>query len=355
VIAVFKSLHHSRQRVLAIVDENWLSEKELKRMIEEAERYQQDDQEKLTRFKARNDFETFCRDLKSTLERENQSEKKSLIEKCDELIQWLNDTPLATAEEMLEKGEVIMATIRAMEEEAAAIEAIMEDIGDKPSDELHYHDKAQQTSPSMMKKAISFENLAMKPSQELFSHCRYQQDNPLATGASQEVVLMRPQHYISHGLSQQVSLEPRKMQYGRQDSRSASESAMAANESARRPRGFSHCSSQQPSTSRPLLPHTVYPPPANPSQDTWANKLFPGESQQGKSSSIHSSTNQNTSPGLLKKTFHNEGPTQQGKTSTAHPTAIQNTLQDPSKTGRGVEEGIAKKFLRRIGMHRVNN
>lgn len=76
-------------------------------MIEDAKRYQQDDQEKMKLFSTRNNFETFCRDFQSRLELMNGN--KDLIEKCEQEIQWLNDSPFATEEEMKKREEDVRA------------------------------------------------------------------------------------------------------------------------------------------------------------------------------------------------------------------------------------------------------
>ena len=106
---------------MIIVDENWLSDKELDQMIGNAERYNEDDHEKIKRFSARNDLEIYCRDLQSSLERVNNhhENKNHLIEKCKQVIQWLNDTS-RTEKEMKDKEEDIKTTIiEVMKVEAA--------------------------------------------------------------------------------------------------------------------------------------------------------------------------------------------------------------------------------------------
>jgi len=81
----------------------------MERMIADAERYRLDDLEQKKRFLARCELDTYCRDLKSSLSKIGIKHpmKKTLIEKCQQTIQWLDNGPLATSEEMLAKKESI--------------------------------------------------------------------------------------------------------------------------------------------------------------------------------------------------------------------------------------------------------
>ena len=76
-------------------------------MIADAERYRLDDLEQKKRALARCELETYCCDLKSSLSKKGIKHpmKKTLIEKCQQTIQWLDNGPLATSEEMVAKKE----------------------------------------------------------------------------------------------------------------------------------------------------------------------------------------------------------------------------------------------------------
>ena len=86
-------------------DENRLTKEEMERMIADAERYRLDDMEQKKRALVRCELETYCRDLKSSLDKKGMKHpmKKTLIEKCEQTIQWLENGPLATSEEMVAK------------------------------------------------------------------------------------------------------------------------------------------------------------------------------------------------------------------------------------------------------------
>ena len=80
--------------------ENLVTEEEMRRMIEDAERYRQDDLEQEKRATARNDLESFCSDTKSRIERVNHPLKEALLKMIERIIQWLENGPLASIESM---------------------------------------------------------------------------------------------------------------------------------------------------------------------------------------------------------------------------------------------------------------
>ena len=91
-------------------DENRLTKEEMEHMIADAERYRLDDLEQKKRALARCELDTYCRDLKSSLSKRGIKHpmKKTLIEKCQQTIQWLENGPFATSEEMVAKKESII-------------------------------------------------------------------------------------------------------------------------------------------------------------------------------------------------------------------------------------------------------
>ena len=76
-------------------------------MIEDAERYHQDDLEQEKRATARNGLESFCSDTKSKIERVNHPLKEALLEMIEGVIQWLENGPLASVEAMDRKKQKI--------------------------------------------------------------------------------------------------------------------------------------------------------------------------------------------------------------------------------------------------------
>lgn len=69
-------------------------------MIANAERYRLDDLEQRKRAAARNELELYCYHTKSSIERVNQSLKEALLDMIEQTIQWLENGPLASVEEM---------------------------------------------------------------------------------------------------------------------------------------------------------------------------------------------------------------------------------------------------------------
>ncbi len=142
-------------------------------MTENAERYNQDDREKMKRFSARNNFETFCRDLQSSLERVNNyyvNKDLDLTEICEQMIQWLKDSPLATEEEIKEKEEYLKASVKAADIKEEAI---------NPSrDELLPYGASQLDSPFPSKRGYVVQDGPIGRSQLNSSHGSSQQIPP---------------------------------------------------------------------------------------------------------------------------------------------------------------------------------
>jgi L1 cell adhesion molecule like protein len=86
-------------------DRSRLSKKEIERMIKNAEFYRVEDEKEKQRVCARNALELFCYDMKSAVEGRNVKEKrfeagkKVILEKCNEVIRWLEANQLAEKEE----------------------------------------------------------------------------------------------------------------------------------------------------------------------------------------------------------------------------------------------------------------
>ena len=79
-------------------DDNKLSKEEIDKMIEEAEKFKKEDEEKANNIKARNKLETLLYDRKNTIENENSEIKEKLMPIVDEGISWLDNNNEATTE-----------------------------------------------------------------------------------------------------------------------------------------------------------------------------------------------------------------------------------------------------------------
>lgn len=74
-------------------------------MVSEAERYHVEDEKQRERIAAKNNLESYCFNMKSTVEDEKIKEKipeadrKRISEKCNEIIKWMDINTLAAKKE----------------------------------------------------------------------------------------------------------------------------------------------------------------------------------------------------------------------------------------------------------------
>lgn len=108
VSAVDKST--GKQNKITITnDKGRLSKDEIERMVQEAEKYKEDDEKQKERIKAKNDLESFAFNLKQTCEDEKLKDKFSsedrekLEEKIKETLAWLDSNQMAEADEFQHK------------------------------------------------------------------------------------------------------------------------------------------------------------------------------------------------------------------------------------------------------------
>lgn len=86
-------------------DKGRLSKEEIERMVNDAEKYKADDEKQRERVSAKNGLESYCFNMKQTLEDEKVKDKipaddvKKVIEKCDEILRWLESNQSAEKEE----------------------------------------------------------------------------------------------------------------------------------------------------------------------------------------------------------------------------------------------------------------
>merc|ERR1739842_191986 len=85
-------------------DKGRLSQDEIERMVNEAEKYKAEDDANKNRIEAKNGLENYCYSLKSSIGSEQvkdkieEGDKKSLEEKIEESISWLDANPTAEKE-----------------------------------------------------------------------------------------------------------------------------------------------------------------------------------------------------------------------------------------------------------------
>ncbi|XP_043275736.1 major heat shock 70 kDa protein Ab-like [Venturia canescens] len=88
-------------------DKGRLSREEIDRMLAEAERYRDQDQEQRERVEARNQIESYVFSVKQAVDESgsklNESDKNSVRQLCDDTIKWLDNNTLAEKEEYKHK------------------------------------------------------------------------------------------------------------------------------------------------------------------------------------------------------------------------------------------------------------
>merc|ERR1711973_117032 len=96
-------------------DKGRLSKEEIERMVQDAEKFKADDEKQKERISAKNSLESYCFNMKSTVEDDKvkdkitEDDRKKINDKCDEAIKWLDANQLAEVEEFNEKQKEIEA------------------------------------------------------------------------------------------------------------------------------------------------------------------------------------------------------------------------------------------------------
>merc|ERR1711976_1032189 len=96
-------------------DKGRLSKEEIERMVNDAEKFKEEDNKQKDRISAKNGLESYCFNMKTTIEDEkmadkiSEDEKKKIIDKCDDAIKWLDANQLAEVEEFQEKQKEVEA------------------------------------------------------------------------------------------------------------------------------------------------------------------------------------------------------------------------------------------------------
>jgi len=94
-------------------DKGRLSKEEIERMVSDAERYRSEDEKQRERVAAKNSLESYCFNMKSTVEDEkfkdklSDADKTTIMDKCNEIIKWLDANQLADKEEFEHKQKDI--------------------------------------------------------------------------------------------------------------------------------------------------------------------------------------------------------------------------------------------------------
>merc|ERR1711874_422946 len=87
-------------------DKGRLSKEEIERMVNDADKFREDDEKQKERISAKNGLESYCFNMKQTIEDEKVKDKlsgdeaKAINDKCDDTIKWLDANQLAEVDEI---------------------------------------------------------------------------------------------------------------------------------------------------------------------------------------------------------------------------------------------------------------
>merc|ERR1719337_466532 len=94
-------------------DKGRLSKEEIERMVNDAEKFKAEDEKQKERISAKNGLESYCFNMKTTLDDEKVKDKiseddmKKITDKCDEAIKWLDANQLGEKEEFDDKQKEV--------------------------------------------------------------------------------------------------------------------------------------------------------------------------------------------------------------------------------------------------------
>jgi len=104
VTALEKSTN-KENKITITNDKGRLSKEDIERMVNEAEKYRSEDEKQKETIASKNGLESYCFNMKSTLDEENvkakipEADRNTILEKCNETIKWLDANQLAEKEE----------------------------------------------------------------------------------------------------------------------------------------------------------------------------------------------------------------------------------------------------------------
>merc|ERR1711913_50313 len=108
-VAAVEKAGGKTEKITITNDKGRLSKEEIEKMVEDSEKFKAEDEKQKERIDAKNQLESYCFNIKSTLDDDKLSEKistqdKSMVtEKCNEAIEWLERNQMAETEEFKQK------------------------------------------------------------------------------------------------------------------------------------------------------------------------------------------------------------------------------------------------------------
>ena len=114
VSAVDKS-SGKQEKITITNDKGRLSKEDIERMVNEAEQFRGDDELQREKIAAKNNLESYCFQMKSSVEDDkfkdkiSPDDKKTIVDKCDEAIRWLDGNQMAEKDEFQDKQKEVEA------------------------------------------------------------------------------------------------------------------------------------------------------------------------------------------------------------------------------------------------------
>merc|ERR1712061_108433 len=102
-----------QEKITITNDKGRLSKEEIEKMVSDAEQFKAEDEKQKERISAKNNLESYCFNMKSTVEDEkfkdkiSDSDKETITKKCEETIKWLDANQLAEVDEFQDKQKEV--------------------------------------------------------------------------------------------------------------------------------------------------------------------------------------------------------------------------------------------------------
>merc|ERR1711862_82161 len=102
-----------QEKITITNDKGRLLKEEIERMVSDAEKFKAEDDKQKERIAARNSLESYCFNMKSTIEDEKlkdkfgETERKTIMDKCNEVIAWLDSNQTAEEDEYKDKQKEV--------------------------------------------------------------------------------------------------------------------------------------------------------------------------------------------------------------------------------------------------------
>merc|ERR1711937_247404 len=104
---------NKQEKITITNDKGRLSKEEIEKMVNEAEKYKEEDDKLRQKVESKNKLESYCYQMKNTVEDEkmkdkiSEEDKKKIIDKCEEGTKWMDDNSDATKEEYDDKQKEV--------------------------------------------------------------------------------------------------------------------------------------------------------------------------------------------------------------------------------------------------------